>query len=262
VFQPKEGVGNLCLRMPSPGVKVRKLYIRVHSGEPSGGHGRRRPRQCGSAAQTSMTRAPTPTGRRRRRSRTRRHRLTPLVTGARPTRRRARRRLAACWARASVRPHGFRVGRLISTGSQVKAGKPTSRSHRRPAGQGQGGGLGDPFVMGPARGALARNENRERGVGQAHGFDRLTRLLATRIARRLRRIVGPLEAPFGAIVARSGEAGAGADGSTGVGGAVAGTTSAVASPAATLRRVAGAVTDRGGASPSGRSVACRTLKRP
>ncbi len=127
--------------------------------------------------------------------------------------------------------------------------------------QGVGGGIGNPLVMGTARVGLAQKENRERGVDQEHGFDRMAPFLAAIIARLLSRIVGTLDTPFGAIMSKRGEAGAGADGSSGVGGSVVGTTSAVASVAATLRRLASSVTDRVGASPSVRSVACSTTKR-
>ena len=73
--------------------------------------------------------------------------------------------------------------------------------------------------------------------------------LAAITARLLSRILGALDAPFGPIVAKRGEAGAGAGGSAGVGSAGVGGTMARASASVTPRRVANSCTDRAGASP-------------
>jgi hypothetical protein len=128
-------------------------------------------------------------------------------------------------------------------------------------GQGVRRGIGNPLVMGAPRIGGTQQEDGERRVDQQHIFHRMAFLLAAIIARLLSRILGMLDAPFGAIVATRGEAGAGAGGSPGVSGSLVGTTSAVASASATPRRFASAVTDRVGASPSVRSVACSTTKR-
>jgi hypothetical protein len=87
--------------------------------------------------------------------------------------------------------------------------------------------------------------------------------LAAITARLLSRILGALEAPFGAVVAERGEAGvdtAAVGGSDG-GDPSVGSTMAAASASATPRRWANAVKDRVGASPSVRSVARSTTNR-
>jgi hypothetical protein len=130
-----------------------------------------------------------------------------------------------------------------------------------PRGSGIRGGLGKPLVVGASGIGVTQEENRQRGIDQQHGFYRVACLLAAITARLLSRILGTLDAPFGAIVAKRGEAGAGAGGSPGMGGSGVGTTSAVASASATPRRAANCVMDRGGASPRVRRVACSTTKR-
>src|SRR5262245_22310793 len=129
-------------------------------------------------------------------------------------------------------------------------------------GQGVWRGIGNPLVMGAPRVGGTEQEDGEGRVDQQHMFHRLACFLAAIIARLLSRIVGTRDAPFGAIVATRGGAGAGAGGSTGGSGSLVGSTSAVASASATPRRFASSVKDRVGASPSVRSVACRTTKRP
>jgi len=124
-------------------------------------------------------------------------------------------------------------------------------------GQGVRRGIGNPLIMSAPRLGLTQKENRERGIDQQHIFHRVAFLLAAIIARLLSRILGTLDAPFGAIVAKRGEAG----GSAGVDDSWLGSTNAVASASATPRRFASSVTDRVGASPSVRSVARRTTKR-
>jgi hypothetical protein len=119
--------------------------------------------------------------------------------------------------------------------------------------------------VGAASVGVTEQEDRERGVDQPHGFHRVTLFLAAITARWLSRILGALDAPFGPIVAKRGEAGAGAgaaaDGSAGVEGPSVATTRAAASASATPRRCANSCTDRGGASPRARSGACSTTKR-
>jgi hypothetical protein len=132
-------------------------------------------------------------------------------------------------------------------------------------GSGIGGGLSHPLVMGTPRVSLAQEEDGQRRIDQQHVFDGVTRVLAAIIARLLSRILGTADAPFGAIMPNRGEAGtcadAGVDGSDEFGGSGTGTTSALASVSVTPRRVASSVTDRVGASPSARRVACRTVHK-
>jgi len=177
------------------------------------------------------------------------------------TRRRAIRRLAAFWVRVRARPRGFRVGMIVSTWFRVKARKPQILEQPTARRQGVGGRIGNPLVMGAARLGLAQKENRERGGDQEHVFDRMAFFLGAITARLLNRSLGTLNAPFGAIVANRGEAGAGAGGATAVGGSLVGTTTTVASASAIPRRLASPVTDRMGASPSVRSADRSTIKR-
>jgi hypothetical protein len=99
--------------------------------------------------------------------------------------------------------------------------------------------IGNPLIVGAASIGLAQHEDRERGVDQPHVFDRVARFLAAITARLRSRILGALDAPFGPIVVKRGEAGA----------------RAAASASATPRRLANSVKDRVGASPRARSVA-------
>jgi hypothetical protein len=137
--------------------------------------------------------------------------------------------------------------------------QPTAR------GSGIGRGLRHPLVVCTTRIGLTQEEDGEHGVDQQHMFDRVARVLAAIRARLLSRIVGAPDAPFGAIMPNRGEAGtcadAGVGGSDGFGGSGTGTTSVLASVSVTLRRFASSVTDRVGASPSARSVACRTVNK-
>jgi hypothetical protein len=137
----------------------------------------------------------------------------------------------------------------------------------QPAARGQRvrGGVGNPLIMGTARIGLTQQEDRERGVDQQHVFDRMALFLAAITARLLSWILGALDASFGAVVPKRGEAGAGASaaagGSAWVGGAGVGMTIALATASATPRRCANSCTDRLGASPRARSVARRTTRR-
>jgi hypothetical protein len=123
------------------------------------------------------------------------------------------------------------------------------------------GRLGNALIMSAPGIGLTQKEDRERGIDQQHVFHRVACFLATRTARLLRRILGALDAPFGPIVPNRGEVGAGAGTAADAGGGSGGTAMAVASASATPRRVAHSATDRLGASPRVRSVACRTTNR-
>jgi hypothetical protein len=134
-----------------------------------------------------------------------------------------------------------------------------------PRRQGVRGGIGNPLIVGMARIGLTQKENREGRVDQQHVFHRMVFFLAAIRARLLSRILGALDAPFGPIVAKRGEAGTGiaatVGSSDGGGDPAVGSTMAAASASATPRRCANSVTDRAGASPSARSVARSTTKR-
>ena len=134
--------------------------------------------------------------------------------------------------------------------------QPTAR------GQGVRGGIGNPLIVGTARVGLTQKEDHKRGIDQEHVFDRVVLFLAAIIARLLSRILGALNAPFGPIVAKRGEAGASAaaGGSDTLSGSSGGLTMAVASASGIPRRSANSVTDRLGASPRARSVARRTTR--
>jgi hypothetical protein len=134
---------------------------------------------------------------------------------------------------------------------------------QQPAARGQGirRSIHNPLVVGAARIGVAQEEDREHGIDQQHVFHRMAFFLAAITARLLSRILGALDAPFGPIVSKRGEAGAGVGGSAGVGSPGVGGTMARASASVTPRRVANSCTDRAGASPSVRSVARRTTKR-
>jgi hypothetical protein len=124
-------------------------------------------------------------------------------------------------------------------------------------GQGVRRGLGNPLVVSAPRIGRTQEEDGERRIDQQHIFHCMAFLLAAITARLLSRILGTLDAPFGAIMAKRGEA----SGSAGVDGSLVGTTNDVASASATPRRFASSITDRVGASPSVRSVARSTTKR-
>ena len=95
-------------------------------------------------------------------------------------------------------------------------------------------------------------------------FDRVAFFLAAITARLLSRILGALDAPFGAIVPKRGKGGAGtaAVGRSDVGDDPAACSiMAAASASATPRRLANSGKDRVGASPRPRSAARKTTKR-
>ena len=71
-------------------------------------------------------------------------------------------------------------------------------------------GLRDPLVMGAARVGVAQEENREDGIDEQHMFHGMACFLATITARLLKRVLGARDAPFRPVVAKRGEAAAGA----------------------------------------------------
>jgi hypothetical protein len=131
--------------------------------------------------------------------------------------------------------------------------QPTAR------GQGIRGRISNSLIVGTAHVGLTQKKDRERGVDQQYVFYRVALFLAAITARLLSRILGALDAPFGSIVAKRGEAGAGAGAAAGR--VAVGSTMVATSASATPRRFANSVKDRVGASPSARSVARSTTKR-
>jgi hypothetical protein len=134
-----------------------------------------------------------------------------------------------------------------------------------PCGQRVRGHIGNPLIVGAAGRGLTQKENREGRVDQPHVFHRMVCFLTAITARLLSRILGALDAPFGAIVAKRGEAvadaGAAASGSDVPGSSSVGLTRAAASASVIPRRFAKAARDRVGASPSARSATRSTTKR-
>src|SRR5206468_2386845 len=104
-----------------------------------------------------------------------------------------------------------------------------------------------------ARIGVTEKEDRERRVDQQDVFHRMALFLAAITAPLFNLVLGAYDVPFGPIVAKRGETGAGAGATVGggavVGGSGVGTTTAAASAAATPRRLANSCTDRVGASP-------------
>jgi hypothetical protein len=121
--------------------------------------------------------------------------------------------------------------------------------------------LGNPLSMGAAGIGPTQKEESERGIDQQHVVPRVALFLATITAPLLKRVLGACDASCDAIMATRGKPGVGADRSAGVGGSVVGTTNAVASASATPRRRVNSASDRRGASPSMRSVVCRTASK-
>jgi hypothetical protein len=115
--------------------------------------------------------------------------------------------------------------------------------------QGVRGRIRNAFIVRAARVGLTKKEDRECRVDQQHVFHRVAFFLAAITARLLSRILGALDAPLGAIVAKRGEVRVSAGAAPG------------GSASATLMRWASSVNDRLGASPSTRSVACSTANR-
>jgi hypothetical protein len=134
--------------------------------------------------------------------------------------------------------------------------EPESLKEPTARGPGIGARLGNPLIVGAAGVRLPQQEAHECGVDPPHIVARVALVLAAITARRLRRRLGALEAPFGAIRPTRGQAGtwtgAAAGGAEPFGGPALGLTMAAASAAAT---------DRLGASPRVRRVARRTTHR-
>ena len=118
--------------------------------------------------------------------------------------------------------------------------------------QGIRGAICNLLIVGAADISRTEKENRECRVDQQDVFHRVVLFLAAITARLLSRILGALDAPFGPVVPKRGEAGAGSS---------VGPTMAAASASAIPRRMAKSVKERVGASPSVRNVARRTTKR-
>ena len=70
--------------------------------------------------------------------------------------------------------------------------------------------------MGAAGMGLTQKENGEGSIDQQHVFHRMALFLAAITARLLKRVLGARDAPFGAIMAKRGEAGVGSGSSAGV----------------------------------------------
>jgi hypothetical protein len=126
-------------------------------------------------------------------------------------------------------------------------------------------GLGKPLVVSAPRVGRTPKEHRECRVEQQDVFHRMVCFLAARTARLRSRILGALEAPFGAIVAERGaagaDAGAAARGSDAPGSSAVGLPRAAAAASVIPRRSAKSAQDRVGASPSARSVTRSTTQR-
>ena len=103
-------------------------------------------------------------------------------------------------------------------------------------GEGVGRGIRTPFIVGTAGVGVTEKEDGERGVDEQHIFHRVALFLAAIIARLFNRVLGTLDAPFGPIVAKRGEVGAGADAATSESAGVGGTTRAATSASATPMR--------------------------
>jgi hypothetical protein len=88
----------------------------------------------------------------------------------------------------------------------VKGERHEAKILEQPAACGQGGrrGIGHPLVVSAPRTGRTQQEDGERRIDQAHMFHRMAFLLAAITARLLSRILGILDAPFGAIVAKRG----------------------------------------------------------
>jgi hypothetical protein len=134
-----------------------------------------------------------------------------------------------------------------------------------PRGQRVQGHIGNPLIVDAAGRGLTQKENRECRVDQRHVFHRMVFFLAAITARLLSRILGALDAPFGAIVANRGEAGAdagaAASGSDVPGSSSVGLTRTAASASVIPKRFAKSAKDRVGASPSARSATRSATKR-
>jgi hypothetical protein len=103
-------------------------------------------------------------------------------------------------------------------------------------GQGVGRAIRNPLIVHAAGVRVAQKEDRKCRVDQQDVFHRVAFFLAAIIARLLNRVLGAPDAPFGPIVPKRGEAGAGADAAAGGVDVVGGTATAAALASATPRR--------------------------
>jgi hypothetical protein len=168
--------------------------------------------------------------------------------------------------RARERPAPWRLGghddgHLVEReGQEAEVLEPPAAGGQRIRGR-----IGDPLVVGAAGLGVTQKENRERRIHAQHMFHGMTCLLAVIPARRLKRVLGALDAPFRPIMVQRGAAatglGAATGGSTTGSGSFVGTTRAAASASVTLIRCANAWTARLGASPGARRVVRRSTNR-
>jgi hypothetical protein len=146
---------------------------------------------------------------------------------------------------------------------ECKRQKPQILEQPAARGQGIGGRLGNPLIMGTAGVGVTDKEDHERRIDQQHVVHGMALFLAAITACLLSRILGARDAPLGPVVTKRGEAGAGiaAGGPVGVEGSAVGMTRAAVLASATPRRRANSCTHRVGASPKARSVARSTTRR-
>jgi hypothetical protein len=132
-------------------------------------------------------------------------------------------------------------------------------------GQGVKRSIRQSLIVDAAGIGLTEQENGQPSGNEQDVFYRVALFLAALIARLLSRILGTSDAPFAAILPTRGERGGGPGPPpgrpAGSGGSSVGPTRAAASASALARRVANSAKDRRGASPSVRSVTCRTANR-
>jgi hypothetical protein len=81
--------------------------------------------------------------------------------------------------------------------------------------EGIGSRIGNPLIVGAASIGLTQKEDDECGIDEQHIFYRVAFFLAAITTRLLGRILGALDAPFGAITAKRGETGADAGATAG-----------------------------------------------
>jgi len=115
--------------------------------------------------------------------------------------------------------------------------------------------------MDPAAVGVAQKEDDEESIDEQDIFDRMVLFLPAITLMLFRRVLGPDDAPFRAVMGKRGEAGTAAGlGATGVGSS-SGTTTAAASASETPRRWARVERERAGASPRVRSAASNAGNR-
>src|SRR5215470_16281599 len=102
---------------------------------------------------------------------------------------------------------------------------------------------------------VAQKEDEEQGVDEKHIFYGMVFFLAAIIRGLFKRVLGAHDAPFGPVMGKRGESGAGVISSS------SGVTTAAASASETPRRWARAVRERAGASPRVRRAVSKAGKR-